>query len=211
MFPYPSFDQMRAIGKDIYRRLFTDAEEVSHDMDAEDVNTEESDVIVDSDEPDEVEEYSKIVRRRISKKLEKPEMIARQDPEQLLDEDFFRASRTGELSERLLNLKSALATIPSSSTDSERVFSVAGRFVTKIRNRLTPRSLDNFTFGNSYFKKIDQINHTGFVYLPFFNIFLIFTQCQLLNYHIELQYLVVILFRFIFYFHGELTRAKLVR
>ena len=74
----------------------------------------------------------------------------------MLEEDFSRASRTGELSDRLLKLKQALETIPSSSTDSERVFSVAGRFVTKIRNRLSPKSFDNFTFGNSYFKKLDQ-------------------------------------------------------
>ena len=96
----------------------------------------------------------------------------------MLEEDFSRASRTGELSDRLIKLKQALETIPSSSTDSERVFSVAGRFVTKIRNRLSPKSLDNFTFGNYYFKKLDQIQnqiiHTGFVYLPFQNIFLYF-------------------------------------
>ena len=93
----------------------------------------------------------------------------------MLEEDFSRASRTGELSDRLIKLKQALETIPSSSTDSERVFSVAGRFVTKIRNRLSPKSLDNFTFGNSYFKKLDQnqINRTGFVYLPFQNIFVV--------------------------------------
>jgi len=43
------------------------------------------------------------------------------------------------------------------------------------RNRLSPKSLDNFTFGNSYFKKLDQnqINRTGFVYLPFQNIFVV--------------------------------------
>ena len=41
------------------------------------------------------------------------------------------------------------------SSDSERIFSIAGRFATKIRNRLSGRSLDNFTFGHSYFKKLD--------------------------------------------------------
>lgn len=38
----------------------------------------------DPDEPDEVEEYFKIVSRRISKKLQKPENKTRQSPEQVV-------------------------------------------------------------------------------------------------------------------------------
>ena len=57
---------------------------------------------------------------------------------------------------RLERLKLDLQTIPASSTDSERVFSSAGRFCTKIRNRLSARSLDNFSFGQSLFRKMDS-------------------------------------------------------
>ena len=38
----------------------------------------------DPDEPDEVQEYFKIVSRRISKKLQKPENKTRQSPEQVV-------------------------------------------------------------------------------------------------------------------------------
>ena len=57
---------------------------------------------------------------------------------------------------RLVQLKLDLESIPASSTDSERVFSSAGRFCTKIRNRLSSRSLDNFSFGHAYFLKLDS-------------------------------------------------------
>ena len=62
------------------------------------------------------------------------------------------ASKTGEVTDRLKLLLAALEVVPASSTDSERAFSVAGRFLTKLRSRLSPKSIDNYSFGRAYFK-----------------------------------------------------------
>jgi hypothetical protein len=66
-----------------------------------------------------------------------------------IDAEMALAAKTGELTSRLRNLREALQSIPASSVASERAFSTAGRFITKIRNRLGDRSLDNFCFARS--------------------------------------------------------------
>lgn len=43
-------------------------------------------------------------------------------------------------------LYKALLTVKPTSTDSERVFSIAGNFVTKTRNRLSDKSLHAIVF-----------------------------------------------------------------
>ena len=97
----------------------------------------------------------------------------------MLEEDFLRAGRTGELSHRLVQLKMDLETISATSTDSERVFSAAGRFCTKYRSRLSPSSLDNFSFGHSFFKR----EHSGLIklLLILFANFFFFIPCFFIN------------------------------
>ena len=57
---------------------------------------------------------------------------------------------------RVLHSKLDLESILASSTNSERVFSSAGRFCPIIQNRLSSKSLDNFSFGHAYFLKVDS-------------------------------------------------------
>jgi len=56
------------------------------------------------------------------------------------------ASKTGELTDRLTKLLKALESVQASSVESERAFSTAGTFATKVRNRMEDSTLDNYCF-----------------------------------------------------------------
>jgi hypothetical protein len=56
------------------------------------------------------------------------------------------AAQTGELTDRLVKLLHALESVQASSVESERAFSCAGSFVTKVRNRMGDETLDNYCF-----------------------------------------------------------------
>lgn len=62
------------------------------------------------------------------------------------------AIKTGDLTDRLKKLLRALNSVQASSIASERAFSTAGRFVTKIRNRLGDSTLDSYCFAHHKFK-----------------------------------------------------------
>ena len=70
-----------------------------------------------------------------------------------IDLDLFR--KTGTLSKNLNLVLEALNSIPPTSVESERAFSAAGLFITKIRSRLGDDTLDSLCFLKSYFKKLD--------------------------------------------------------
>ena len=61
------------------------------------------------------------------------------------------ASVTGDLTDRLQKLLKAVESVQASSIESERAFSIAGRFVTKIRNRLGDKTLDSYCFAKQQF------------------------------------------------------------
>lgn len=62
--------------------------------------------------------------------------------------DLFEA--TGQRPTNATLLYEALKSIPPTSVESERVFSAAGLFVTKLRTRLNDSSLDHLSFLKSY-------------------------------------------------------------
>ncbi len=62
------------------------------------------------------------------------------------------ASKTGELTSSLKKLLGALLSIPAASIESERAFSIASRFLAKIRNRLGDKALSDFCFAKNKFK-----------------------------------------------------------
>ena len=66
--------------------------------------------------------------------------------------DFFR--KTGTKSKHIRLLLEALDSIPPISVESERAFSAAGLFITKIRSRLGDDTLDSLCFLKSYFRKL---------------------------------------------------------
>ncbi len=78
------------------------------------------------------------------------------------------ASKTGDLTDRLLKLKKALESVQASSVEAERAFSIAGRFVTKIRNRLSDKTLDSYCFAKQQFlneRRLVAINvSSGFLH-----------------------------------------------
>lgn len=64
--------------------------------------------------------------------------------------DIFEA--TGERTQNITLLLDALKTIPPTSIESERAFSAAGLFITKLRTRLSDRSVDTLCFLRSYYQ-----------------------------------------------------------
>ena len=64
--------------------------------------------------------------------------------------------KTGTKSTRLTLLLKALYSIPPTSVESERAFSAAGLFVTKIRNRMGDDILDGLCFLRSYLRKLND-------------------------------------------------------
>ena len=66
--------------------------------------------------------------------------------------DLFR--KTGTESKHLTLLLEALDSIPPTSVESERAFSAAGLFITKIRSRLGDDTLDSLCFLKSYFRQL---------------------------------------------------------
>ena len=54
-------------------------------------------------------------------------------------------------------LEKALSTIQPTSVEAERAFSVAGRFLTKLRTRMLDSTLDGLVFLNHAFKATKAI------------------------------------------------------
>ena len=94
-----------------------------------------------------------------------PEVLAH------IEEEINLVSKTGQLTAKLKQLLRSLEGIPAASIESERAFSVASRFVTKIRSRLGDKHLDNFLFAKSWFKNqlVIIIFHYFFIYFVFSN------------------------------------------
>ena len=68
-------------------------------------------------------------------------------------EEFKLFVKTGEKTEKLKKLEAALYTIQASSVESERAFSAAGLFLTKLRCRMSDATFDRYCFLKAYFKK----------------------------------------------------------
>ena len=69
-----------------------------------------------------------------------------------LKEDFKLFQATKKRSEYLENLFNAVMTAKPTSVESERSFSVGGGFATKIRSRLSDKSLSALVMLKMYFK-----------------------------------------------------------
>ena len=67
--------------------------------------------------------------------------------------NIFHATR--KITANLELLRNALNTIRPTLTQNERNFSISGNFVSKIRNRLSDKSIDNLCFLKSFLMKND--------------------------------------------------------
>ena len=63
----------------------------------------------------------------------------------------------GNKSKYLNLVDRALRTIPPTSVEAERAFSAAGLFVTKLRARLSEKSIDSLMVLKFYFKSMDVL------------------------------------------------------
>ncbi|KAF2883631.1 hypothetical protein ILUMI_22539 [Ignelater luminosus] len=71
----------------------------------------------------------------------------------LIKKEFQLFESTGKKTPNLENLYKALMTIKPTSTENERIFSLSGIFVTKIRNRLSDDAINALVFLKAYFIK----------------------------------------------------------
>lgn len=82
---------------------------------------------------------------------------AKQDNSKWLKTEFSLFKNTGQRTENLQKLYNAFLTIKPTSTDVERVFSVTNSFCTKIRSRLSDKSLNALVFLKYYYNKNSKI------------------------------------------------------
>ncbi len=73
-----------------------------------------------------------------------------------IQKEFSLYEATGKLTPNLTLLREALLTLKPTSVESERSFSTAGLFITKLRTRLSDDSVDKLCVLKSYFRKKSQ-------------------------------------------------------
>ena len=70
---------------------------------------------------------------------------------ELVNFNIFEA--TGEMTMTIKRLFDALKSIPPTSIEAERAFSAVGLFITKLRTRLTDKSINNLSFLRNFYSK----------------------------------------------------------
>jgi hypothetical protein len=143
-------DDLRKVVKDTCERLFPEGENRAAQA-AQPAQGEEDD---DSSSEELELSYNQRLNKQFDALLDQLGAATPQAATQLqhIEEEMALASKTGELTAKLAKLHQAVLSIPASSVESERAFSVASRFVTKIRSRLGDATLDNFAFAKSKLK-----------------------------------------------------------
>ena len=87
---------------------------------------------------------------------ELPLQFGRSDLNKWLKSEFTLFKNTGQRPENLQKLLNAILSIKPTSIDVERVFSVCGSFCTKIRSRLSDKSIQALVFLKYYYKKLNS-------------------------------------------------------
>lgn len=75
-----------------------------------------------------------------------------------LRKEFQLYEATGKKTDIILKLHYAVNSVKPTSTEAERVFSTAGKFVTRIRSRLGDKSIDSLVFLKGHFLSLSNIN-----------------------------------------------------
>lgn len=71
-----------------------------------------------------------------------------------IGKEFSVFEATGDRTQNLEKLFQALNSVPPTSVEAERAFSAAGLFITKLRSKLSDRSIDCLCFLKSYFMTV---------------------------------------------------------
>lgn len=69
----------------------------------------------------------------------------------IIKKEFLLFEQTGKRSPNLESLYKALLSVKPTSTENERVFSISGNVVNKIRNRLSDKAINALVFLKAYF------------------------------------------------------------
>lgn len=70
----------------------------------------------------------------------------------IIKKEFQLYESTGKRTFNLEAIHKAILTVKPTSTENERVFSITGNIITKIRNRLSDKAINALVFLNAYFK-----------------------------------------------------------
>ena len=137
-FSYSSKASIKATATSLMNRLYPcDITEVENSED-------------DSEDVEEENEYSMLQKCIAS--FTKTQTASTTGQHLSIDKEFkLLEANNGKRTERLEKLYQALLTVKPTSTASERVFSVAGIFITKLRNRMSSSTLNALVFLKYYF------------------------------------------------------------
>lgn len=97
----------------------------------------------------EMEKAIKNIQENVPETLEKTTRVT-------LKKEFQLFEATGKRTENLELIYKALKTIKPTSVENERVFSLSGGLITKIRNRLSDKAVDALIFLKAYFIKLGK-------------------------------------------------------
>ena len=99
------------------------------------------------------EELAKVIHNSISKEQQIGSMLFEIKN---IKQEFTLFRNIGKRTDNMQKLFDAICTIKPTSTDSERVFSISANFCTKIRSRLSDKSLNALVFLKSYYLKLNK-------------------------------------------------------
>ena len=135
--PYPEKKNLAELARKYYVRLHS---EKTQDDDDDKENNETSEPEQKRSKKDEL--YELLSKRKEVPTKESVTLITMIKREMAL----FEGSGGKQMGEKLTFLKDALATVPPTSVEVERLFSAAGLFVTKLRTLLSDQMVDDLCF-----------------------------------------------------------------
>ncbi|CAH2084627.1 unnamed protein product [Euphydryas editha] len=138
--------------EELYCRLFENIPSI-RTPDVEIMDTEPSTSCSDvNNEPD--KSFVNQMEQAIKNIQENVPEIQKTTTRATLKKEFQLFEATGKRTESLELLYTALNTIKPTSVENERVFSLSGGIITKIRNRLSDKAVDALIFLKAYFIKL---------------------------------------------------------
>lgn len=142
-FKLASKSSTQQLGSKLLERLFETSNDTST---AEDESSDEQE-----------EEFRDIIKKNIADRWKKgSQKGSKAENTNVVQKDFRFYEQHQQKSPLLEKLFQSLCSIPPTSTQSERNFSLSGNFVTKLRSRLTPEHVDILCFLKSYFLNVNQ-------------------------------------------------------
>ncbi len=148
--PLPPSNTLAKTARDLYVRLFADEEEKEQQ---ENEKEKDSNNNTATEKRTKQEELQHLLSQRTSTSSKKG--LKSDSPKEILTcikRELAVLESTGERPLSLEKLYCALKSLPPSSTEAERSFSSAGLFVTKLRSRLSDKTIDMLCFLRQYFK-----------------------------------------------------------